>query len=250
MTEVLELHERLSPAAAKTRSIEMLAKVGIPDAARRFNQYPHQFSGGMRQRVMIAMALQCRPEVLLADEPTTALDVTIQAQILDLLRNLASELGTSMVLVTHDLGVVAGMANDILVMYAGRVVESASTEALFARPQHPYTIGLLRSLPGRRVIAEAAVGARASERHVTSGATAGVVSPALRRLASIPGRPPDPTALPPGCPFVPRCPWAFDRCTAERPPLRPTPAGNLSACWLDDPETLPQTRPGLWEMSA
>jgi oligopeptide transport system ATP-binding protein len=230
MTEVLELHERLSPAAARIRSIEMLSKVGIPDAGQRFGQYPHQFSGGMRQRVMIAMALQCRPEVLLADEPTTALDVTIQAQILDLLRSLATELGTSVVLVTHDLGVVAGMANDILVMYAGRVVESATTEMLFARPQHPYTIGLLRSLPGR---------------------VAGAISTGgRRRLASIPGRPPDPTALPPGCPFTPRCPWAFDRCTAERPPLRPTPSGNLSACWLDDPESQPQTRPGLWEASA
>jgi len=230
MTEVLEVHEGLRSRESRERSMEMLAKVGIPDAGPRLDQYPHQFSGGMRQRVMIAMALLCRPEVLLADEPTTALDVTIQAQILDLIRKLAEELGTSVVLVTHDLGVVAGMAKDVMVMYAGRIVEKATVEMLFARPQHPYTIGLLRSLPGR----------------IAAAASSGPI----RRLAAIPGRPPDPARLPPGCPFVPRCPWAFDRCSAERPPLRETPSGNQSACWLDDPATLPQTKPGLWEASA
>jgi oligopeptide transport system ATP-binding protein len=224
LTEVLEVHEGLGRKAARERALDMLVKVGIPDAARRFDAYPHQFSGGMRQRVMIAMALLCKPELLLADEPTTALDVTIQAQILELMRGLTRELGTSVILVTHDLGVVAGMAQRVAVMYAGRIVELAPVEDLFAAPRHPYTIGLLRSLPAR---ADAG-GAR-------------------RRLASIPGRPPNLAQLPPGCPFVPRCPWAHARCAAERPPLREVAPGQTSACWLDDPAGTPAEHPALWE---
>jgi oligopeptide transport system ATP-binding protein len=224
LTEVLEVHERLGRSAARERALDMLVQVGIPDAARRFDAYPHQFSGGMRQRVMIAMALLCKPELLLADEPTTALDVTIQAQILELMRGLTRELGTSVILVTHDLGVVAGMAQRVAVMYAGRIVELAPVGPLFAAPRHPYTIGLLRSLPAR-----ADAGGR------------------RQRLASIPGRPPNLAQLPPGCPFAPRCPWAHERCTAERPPLREVAPGQSSACWIDDPAATPTSRPDLWE---
>ncbi|MDZ4803538.1 MAG: ABC transporter ATP-binding protein [Candidatus Eisenbacteria bacterium] len=225
MTEVLEIHEGVSGGEARRRALEMLTKVGIPDPTRRFDDHPHQFSGGMRQRVMIAMALLCRPELLLADEPTTALDVTVQAQILDLIRGLTRDLGTSVILVTHDLGVVAGMAQRVAVMYAGRIVELASVDRLFDDARHPYTIGLLRSLPGRR----------------PAGAAAG------GRLASIPGRPPDLARLAEGCPFEPRCPWAHDRCRKERPPLRDVAMGQQSACWLDDPARATPTRPHLWE---
>jgi oligopeptide transport system ATP-binding protein len=236
MTEVLEQHERLSARASRQRAVEMLAHVGLPDAARRIEDYPHQFSGGMRQRVMIAMALLCRPEVLLADEPTTALDVTIQAQILDLIRGLSRELGTAVILVTHDLGIVAGMARQVAVMYAGRIVEHAPVTELFERPRHPYTIGLLNALPARvdREVPPA-------EDDFAAG---------VQRLASIPGRPPDLAHLPDGCPFAPRCPWRHDRCM-EHPPLRRIPADGgapvtLSACWLDDPANTPRTRPDLW----
>ncbi len=236
MTEVLELHEGVSNQEARKRSIEMLKLVGIPDAPGRFDNYPHQFSGGMRQRVMIAMALLCRPEVLLADEPTTALDVTIQAQILTLIRTLSSELGTAVILVTHDLGVVAGMARRTAVMYAGRIVEQATTAELFARPRHPYTIGLLRSLPGRRAVEAAAAAAPVA---------GGIVRPG--RLASIPGRPPDLTKLAPGCPFAPRCPWVIEKCLVDRPTLRDVGNGSLSACWLDDPGQDTPTKPDLWQ---
>jgi oligopeptide transport system ATP-binding protein len=232
----------------------------------------------MRQRVMIAMALLCRPELLLADEPTTALDVTIQAQILELMKELTRELGTSVILVTHDLGVVAGMAQRVAVMYAGRIVELATTGALFADPRHPYTIGLLRSLPARvDAAAEAARSGKAlgpAPGGADQAASGGVAARGPRRLASIPGRPPDLAALPPGCPFVPRCPWAHDRCRQERPPLRGvngsgvgvSPAGggaaagagaagagvplHESACWLDDPASTPAAQPGLWEVTA
>ena len=225
MTEVLEIHERMPRSEARHRALEMLTKVGIPDPKRRFDDHPHQFSGGMRQRVMIAMALLCKPELLLADEPTTALDVTVQAQILDLIRGLTRDLGTSVILVTHDLGVVAGMAQRVAVMYAGRLVELATVDQLFEDARHPYTIGLLRSLPGRRP-AGAAVGGR---------------------LASIPGRPPDLARLPDGCPFAPRCPWVHDRCRKERPPLRDLAPGQQSACWLDNPARTEPTMPKLWE---
>ena len=211
--EVLELHEGATRSAARRRSIEMLERVGIPNPAERIDRYPHEFSGGMRQRVMIAMALLCKPELLIADEPTTALDVTIQAQILDLIRSMRDELGMAVILITHDLGVVAGTADDVIVMYAGRVVEQAQTRQLFRDPKHPYTLGLLRSIP--RLDRDDA------------------------RLTPIPGRPPDLTRLAPGCPFAPRCEFAVDLCRAERPPLRTVgQAGgeHVAACGVDVPE--------------
>jgi oligopeptide transport system ATP-binding protein len=207
LTEVLELHEGLGRTAARRRALEMLEHVGIPEAGRRFDDYPHQFSGGMRQRVMIAMALLCRPELLLADEPTTALDVTIQAQILELIDALRAELGTAVVLVTHDLGVVAGRADDVVVMYAGRIVEQAPTAELFANPRHPYTIGLLNSIPRLDREDDA--------------------------LTPIPGRPPDLVRLGPGCPFAPRCNFVQERCRAERPELRAVGPAHEVACWVD-----------------
>ena len=206
--EVLELHEHSTRAEARRRSIEMLERVGIPDAPGRIDRYPHEFSGGMRQRVMIAMALLCKPELLIADEPTTALDVTIQAQILELIRAMRDDLGMAVILITHDLGVVAGMADDVAVMYAGRVVEAGRTVDLFRNPRHPYTLGLLRSIPRL----EGEVG----------------------RLVPIPGRPPDLTRLGAGCPFVPRCEFAMAQCRADRPQLRLVDevAGEHSAaCW-------------------
>ena len=194
LTEVLEVHKAAPPAVARRAAIAMLERVGIPDAGRRIDQYPHQFSGGMRQRVMIAMALLCEPEVLFADEPTTALDVTIQAQILELIAELQAALGTAVVLVTHDLGVVAGTADRVAVMYAGRIVEEGTTAEVFANPLHPYTRGLLASLPR-------------------------IDTPPRGRLEAIPGLPPDLGHLPPGCPFHPRCGLVSDRCRQERPPV-------------------------------
>lgn len=194
LTEVLELHERLSHRAACTRSIDMLARVGIADPERRMRAYPHELSGGMRQRVMIAMALLCSPELLIADEPTTAVDVTVQAQVLALIGELQRASAMSVILITHDLGVVAGMAHRIAVMYAGRIVEDASASALFERPLHPYTQGLLASVPR-------------------------MDTPRDRALQPIPGMPPDLARLPPGCPFRPRCPRAFERCAQEYPAL-------------------------------
>jgi oligopeptide transport system ATP-binding protein len=207
LTEVLELHERCTRAQARARAIEMLERVGIPDAARRMSGYPHQFSGGMRQRVMIAMALLCKPALLLADEPTTALDVTVQAQILDLIGELRDALGTAVVLVTHDLGVVAGRADEIAVMYAGRIVEQAPATELFANPRHPYTLGLLRSIP--RLEASRA------------------------RLIPIPGRPPDLRHPLAGCALAPRCEFVQDRCRSESPALRPVGLQHQAACWVD-----------------
>jgi len=192
LTEVLELHQGMTRKAARTEAIGMLELVGIPDAARRFDQYPHQFSGGMRQRVMIAMALLCKPKLLIADEPTTALDVTIQAQILELIRDLLEKVGTSVVLITHDLGVVAGTADEIVVMYAGRVAERAPASRLFSAPAHPYTRGLLDSVP------------RIDEHE-------------HQRLSSIRGLPPLVTNLPPGCPFEPRCDHASEACKQRHP---------------------------------
>lgn len=204
--ESTRLHLGLSRRAAHDHAVTMLESVGIPEARVRADGYPHQMSGGMRQRVMIAMALACRPKLLIADEPTTALDVTIQAQILDLMRKLKQESGTAMMLITHDLGVIAGMADHVLVMYAGRVFESASAAQLFAAPRNPYTRALLRSVP----------------------------NPAHRgeKLTQISGVPPDLARLPKaGCPFAARCPEAMPRCAHETPPVRDVAPGHQSFCW-------------------
>jgi oligopeptide transport system ATP-binding protein len=192
LTEPLQIHQGLNKADARAKAIKMLEKVGIPGPAERFDQYPHQFSGGMRQRVMIAMALLCEPQLLIADEPTTALDVTIQAQILELMKGLREDFGTGMILITHDLGVVAGMADRIVVMYAGRVVEEAQSKDLFERPAHPYTVGLLKSVP-----------------RLDRGRA--------DKLIPIEGRPPDVSKPIAGCAFAARCPWAEDRCTKSWP---------------------------------
>jgi oligopeptide transport system ATP-binding protein len=206
LTEVLERHRRLDSRAARGRAIEMLDRVGIPDPAERIRDYPHQFSGGMRQRVMIAMALLCEPRLLIADEPTTALDVTIQAQILDLVRALVRDSGTSVILITHDLGVVAGMTDRILVMYGGRVIEEGATDALFEGPLHPYTAGLLASVP------------RLDRDDRTE-------------LVPISGLPPHPSDLPPGCPFHPRCPRVMERCRLDYPAVVTVESGRWAACW-------------------
>ncbi len=203
LVETLRHHERLGQRAARERAVELLAKVGIPSPAERLDAYPHELSGGMRQRVMIAMALSCNPKVLLADEPTTALDVTIQAQILDLLERLQAELGMAVVIITHDLGIVAEFAQRVLVMYAGRVVEEGPVEAIFEHPAHPYTRGLLASLPD------------------LEGGT--------ERLQAIPGSVPQLGALGPGCRFAPRCPLAGPECRALDPPLRRA-GGRAVAC--------------------
>jgi len=207
MTEVTRLHLNHSRKEALDHAVGMLGRVGLPSPERRVCDYPHQLSGGMRQRVMIAMALSCRPDVLIADEPTTALDVTIQAQILDLMRELQRAQETAIVLVTHDLGVVAGMCHRVAVMYAGRFVEEAPVDELFARPKHPYTLGLLESIPRLDE-------ARESE------------------LTPIAGQPPHLVDLPPGCPFRPRCRFAVERCAQENPPLEGE-RGHRKACWVD-----------------
>jgi oligopeptide transport system ATP-binding protein len=193
LMEVTQLHLGHTREQARTHAIRMLEHVGIPDAADRVDAYPHEFSGGMRQRVMIAMALSCQPELLIADEPTTALDVTIQAQILDLIERLKAETGASVILITHDLGVVAGMTDHVIVMYAGKIFEDAPTKELFARPGNPYTRGLLRSVP---------------DPTADQG-----------KLYQIPGQPPDLSRLPPGCPFAPRCERAAEICGREFPPF-------------------------------
>jgi oligopeptide/dipeptide ABC transporter ATP-binding protein len=206
MTEGLELHLGMSHGEAVTRSVELLQLVGIPKAEQRIHDYPHQFSGGMRQRVMIAIALSCDPKLLLADEPTTALDVTIQAQILRLMKRLSEDVGAAIITITHDLGVVAGMCRRILVMYAGRLVEVGPAKQLFAHPHHPYTVGLLSSVP------------RLDE-------------PRQEHLQSIEGLPPDLSHLPPGCAFAPRCWLAGEECWAAAPELLATTDGRLSACF-------------------
>jgi len=211
IAEAVRLHQGLNKKDAIDKAIEMLTLVGIPVPERRVHEYPHQLSGGMRQRAMIAMALSCNPKVLLADEPTTALDVTIEAQILDLMRNLQSELGTAIIMITHDLGVVAEMARKVVVMYAGKVVEQAPVEQIFAEPNHPYTQGLLQSLP-----------------RVDKDAT-GV----KRRLQEIPGIVPRLTNLPPGCAFASRCPKAMTICEEQEPRLEPVAPNHYSACWLN-----------------
>ncbi|HVB65316.1 MAG TPA: ABC transporter ATP-binding protein [Nitrolancea sp.] len=209
ISESLELHLGMSKSQSRARSIELLKMVGIPNADERVDQYPHQFSGGMRQRVMIAMALSCNPSLLIADEPTTALDVTIQAQILDLMRNLQQEHNTALMMITHDLGVVAGMTDRIQVMYAGHVVEAATTEELFANPRHPYTVGLLNSIPRLDAAAKA-------------------------KLNPIRGLPPDLIDLPDMCPFLPRCDYAREKCEQQNPPLLEVNDVHRSACWFWD----------------
>jgi oligopeptide/dipeptide ABC transporter ATP-binding protein len=207
LSETLQLHKGMSREEAHRESISLLARVGISDPERRVRQYPHQFSGGMRQRVMIAMALSCNPKLIIADEPTTALDVTIQAQVLELMKNLSQEFGVALIVITHNLGVVARYADRVNVMYAGRIIERASARELYASPRHPYTLGLLRSVP------------RLDE-------------PRRERLAPIDGQPPDLTRLPPGCAFTPRCVFRVERCLRETPPLRPLGAdSHVSACW-------------------
>jgi len=206
IVEVLLRHRPLSRAEAKAQAIEMLRLVRIPSPEHRFDEYPHRLSGGMRQRVMIAMALACGPKLLIADEPTTALDVTIQAQILDLMRTLRRETGTAIILITHDLGVIAEVADDVVVMYAGRIVERAPVAALFALPQHPYTIGLLGSIPRLHVEHD--------------------------RLAVIEGQVPSPETPIAGCRFHPRCPFAIDRCRREEPTLLELGPEHAAACWL------------------
>jgi oligopeptide/dipeptide ABC transporter ATP-binding protein len=212
MTEAIETHMGLDRQAARLRAADMLRRVNIPDPEKRLRQYPHQLSGGMLQRVMIAMALSCDPEILIADEPTTALDVTIQSQILDLMRDLQRDFEAAIILITHDMGVVAEMADRVIVMYAGRKVEEASVAEIFARPLHPYTRGLLRALPvlGRP----------------STGDTV--------RLEEIPGIVPALTDLPVGCRFAPRCAFATDTCRAEYPPLEKRARGHLAACWHAD----------------
>jgi oligopeptide/dipeptide ABC transporter ATP-binding protein len=211
IAEAVTLHQGLPPRDAMDKAVEMLRRVAIPEAERRVHAYPHQLSGGMRQRVMIAMALSCNPKVLIADEPTTALDVTIQAQILDLIRELQETFGTAIILITHDMGVVAENADRVVVMYAGRKVEEASAETLFEAPGHPYTRGLLGSIPNLDAAAHGAA--------------------TRARLSEIKGMVPSLHDLPQGCTFAPRCAFATDRCRAAYPPLAEHRAGHLIACW-------------------
>lgn len=211
VAEPLEIHMGLSIHQAYERAAEMLTMVGIPNAKDRLDDYPHQFSGGMRQRAMIAMALVCNPQILIADEPTTALDVTIQAQIVELAKRLRDELGMSMIWITHDLGIIAGLADRVGVMYAGYIIEEADVKDLYAQPEHPYTIGLLSSLP------------RMDE-------------DSHRRLASIDGLPPVLFDRPGYCPFAPRCRFVRERCWQENPPLLEVGPNHRAACWVD-PET-------------
>ena len=212
LIEPLMLHIGMNKKQAEARAAELLEMVGIPNARDRLNDYPHQYSGGMRQRVMIAMALSCSPQILIADEPTTALDVTIQAQITDLVKRLREELGMSVIWITHDLGIIAGLAQRVLVMYGGFIIEEAPVRELYVNPQHPYTIGLLGSLP------------RVDEKE-------------RARLYSIEGQPPVLYQKPQTCPFAPRCEFALERCWKENPPLLEVAPDHRAACWVD-----PKTR--------
>jgi peptide/nickel transport system ATP-binding protein len=205
IVEVILRHRAVTPQEARERAIEMLRRVRIAAPEQRFREYPHELSGGTRQRVMIAMALACDPKLLIADEPTTALDVTVQAQILDLMRNLRDETGAAIMLITHDLGVIAELAQEVVVMYAGKVVERAEVAALFADPQHPYSVGLLGSIPK--------------------------LDGEQDRLVTIEGIVPSPLNLPQGCRFHPRCPFAVDACRMSEPPLAEVKPGHFSACW-------------------
>ena len=205
LIEGIRCHQNVTAEQAREHAIEMLRLVRIPSPEQRIDEYPHKLSGGMRQRVMIAMALSCRPKLLIADEPTTALDVTIQAQVLDLMRSLREETGTAIILITHDLGVIAELADDVVVMYSGRVVERAPVAQLFAMPHHPYTIGLLGSIP---------------KMHGEQD-----------RLNAIEGQVPTPMSQVTGCRFAPRCPFAVAQCKEEMPPLRKVSAGHEAACW-------------------
>jgi oligopeptide transport system ATP-binding protein len=214
VAESLILHMGMNKSEATKRVVELLQLVGIPEPEKRLDQYPHQFSGGMRQRVMIAIALSCNPQILIADEPTTALDVTIQAQIVDLVKKLRDEIGMSIIWITHDLGIVAGLAQRVLVMYAGYIIEEANVKDVYASPQHPYTLGLLKSLPRLD----------ASDR---------------QRLITIPGLPPLLFQEPVGCPFAPRCPFVFDRCN-ENPPLMDVGIDHRAACWWNIDEGKPR----------
>jgi oligopeptide transport system ATP-binding protein len=213
LTETLELHQNLGKSEAKDRAAELLRMVGISDSERRLKDYPHQFSGGMRQRVMIAMALSCNPRLIIADEPTTALDVTIQAQILELMQDLAQQFGTAMVIITHNLGVVARYASRVVVMYGGKIIETGSARDIYHDPRHPYTLGLLASVPRLDAIERT-------------------------KLDAIEGLPPDLIGLPEGCSFAPRCRFAVERCTQESPQLKATGEGHEAACWRS--EELPE----------
>lgn len=208
VTESLELHMGMDKAQARRRSIELLEMVNIPEAADRIDDYPHQFSGGMRQRVMIAMGLSCNPQLLIADEPTTALDVTIQAQIIDIIKRLKQDLGMAIIWITHDLGIIAGLAERVIVMYAGNFIEEAGVKDLYGDPRHPYTLGLLRSVP-----------------RLDQGIK--------EKLIPIEGMPPDLIDVPPGCPFAPRCVYAIDRCLEENPHLETVAPRHKVACWVD-----------------
>ncbi len=208
IAETIVLHKKVGRREALSQALEMLQKVGIPEPRQRLHEYPHQLSGGMRQRVMIAMALSCDPELLIADEPTTALDVTIQAQILKLMHDLKGSLGMSIILITHDLGVVAEMAQRVVVMYAGKVAEYASVLSVFENPMNPYTWGLLSSIPRK--------------------------DQELERLPAIPGVVPNPLSFPPGCKYHTRCPLAQEKCSREEPPLFEVEPGHLSRCWYTD----------------
>lgn len=208
LTEAIELHLKLDREAANQRAIQLLEMVGVAEAERRVADYPHQFSGGMRQRVMIAMALSCNPKLLIADEPTTALDVTIQAQVLEVMARLSSEFGTSVIIITHNLGVVARYANRVNVMYAGKIIESSSAAVVYGDPRHPYTLGLLNSVPRLDQATD-------------------------QKLIPIEGLPPDLSHLPPGCSFYPRCTFRIDKCREEYPPLQLVSENHYAACWVD-----------------
>ena len=216
LTETMELHLGLNRADARKRALELIERVGIPDAEQRIKQYPHQFSGGMRQRVMIAMAMSCDPKLLIADEPTTALDVTIQAQILELMQTLCKEFGAALIVITHNLGVIARYADRVNVMYAGKIIERGSARDIYGNPKHPYTLGLMHSVP------------RLDE-------------PRRVKLDPIEGQPPDLIDLPLGCAFRERCRFAVERCVAEIPPLAEVSDAHMSACWewerLESPST-------------
>ena len=216
ITETLQLHKGMSLGESRRESVDLLFKVGIPDPEKRIKQYPHQFSGGMRQRVMIAMALSCNPRLIIADEPTTALDVTIQAQILELMKALTAETGVALIIITHNLGVVARYADRVNIMYAGKIIERGTAREIYANPRHPYTVGLLKSVPR-------------------------LDQPRKAKLEPIEGQPPDLINLPPGCAFRARCRWAIDKCATDLPPLMETGEGHWSACWQSDllgPSTL------------